>query len=689
MQPEDDGSRLSHAFGQSVPALNAVRFPIAARIWAVPAPVGNFVNRTEYVEIVRRLAASLRTGPCVLAIHGVSGSGKSALLDRLADGVSEHFDDAIRLSLRGFRTDSMADVLGYVLGELGIDLNDVGPDVASRHGRLLSATKDRRILMLVDDASEGSQIRLLTPNSPGAMVIAAGSIRLDDLATDGAVVKRLDGLDPEHALELLTAILGAERAKGAASAVARLVDLCSGSPLGLKTVAQHLLLRTDLSLTDLVSQLESRAGQVEPGPAIPALRRAMTAIFDSAYEFLMLDEAKIAYRALGAVPGDRWPKEVVHTVLADANIDIDAALGRLIQLDFLRPVAGGYEMPYLIGRHAEQIAARTPHGDRDQLRATVIRCWLSLAAAADRGVQRERFRVTPVTLRVGADFTSPKDAMEWLENWHDAIFEIVQEAAAQGLDTEAWQLFEACWPFHTSHNRYDEWIKAGTIAVEAAERSQNRRAVARSRSYLARGWMEQGGLGQAEVEIQRASERSSAIGDPALTASVLDFEGQLRLRQAQPDAALACFTESLRINQQLGDQRGIALQYQFCGRSLYSLGRDDEALAVLAKAWQLIQPFADHRAESKILYSTAQVLSALGRPDEAVGALTDALTRVTELGRTSLVVPLLDMLVQLAREAGDRTAEVSYLRKLQEVHTSAGDPRLADVQARLQELNGD
>ncbi|TDD57669.1 tetratricopeptide repeat protein [Kribbella antibiotica] len=687
MQPEDESSRLSGAFDRSTAALNAIRFPETTRIWAVPAPISNFVNRTDHLGIACELALSDHPGPHVLAIHGVSGSGKSTLLEQLAARVGEHFDHAIRVPLRNFPGGAMEDVLGYVLGALKIDLSEVLPDAASRHTRLLSATAGLRILLLVDDARDAAQIRLLTPNSPGAMVIAAGDIRLDDLRIDGFVVKRLDGLDTPHALELLSAILGNDRLRDAEDAVGRLVKLCDGSPLGLKTVARQLLLQDDLSLPELVAQLESRTGIAEPTPTAAQLRRAMTAIFDSAYDLLMNSEVSTAYRVLGAVPGDRWPKEVVRAVLTAAGVDSGQAVGRLVQLDFLRPVSGGYALPYLIGIHAEQVATKSPPANRGQLCARTVRAWLALAAAADQGVQRERFRITPAGVAASVGFASAKHAMEWLETWHDSIFEVIESAAAQGLSTEAWQLFEACWPFYTSHSRYVEWIKAGTVAVDAAVLSQDKWAETRSRCYRSRGWTEQGDFGQADDDIRLALELSSVIKDPMLHASVLDFEGQLRLREGRAEEALACFSESLRINQQLGDQRGIALQSQFCGRSLGLLGRNDEALVLLAEALRLIRPFEDHRAESKTLYSTARVLRALDRKDEAVAALTDALTLAAELGKTSLVVPPLELLAELAKQAADEAAEAGYLRKLQEIFASSGDPRVANVENRLRELS--
>ncbi|GAA2810376.1 tetratricopeptide repeat protein [Kribbella solani] len=686
MAADGNSSQPGRAFDASEPVLNAIRPPAAARIWTVSAPVGNFVNRTELVAAVTALATTPRSRPPVLAIHGVPGSGKTSVLRRLADAVEEYFDHAIELDLEQIPGGAMADVLGSALSDLGVDLAAVPPDLRSRRSRFLAVTDRRRVLVLVDGATDAAQISQLTPNSSAAMVIAAGNIRLDDLALDGATVRRLGGLDAEHGLELMSTILGADRLAGQNDAVDRLVTLCSGSPLGLKIAARQLQLEPELSVEHLVADLESRVHDAEPTPARAGIRHSLTAIFDS-FEDVMRKDVAMTYRALGTVPADRWPKETITALLAETTVDVGAALSELVRLDLLQLTDGGYRMLSLVRSHAERAGWSTDTGLRDAGRARMIRSWRSLAVAADHAVQRDRFRVTPTDLEAGSPaFADAQDAMRWFETWHDALLEVIVGAAAQGLDTEAWQIFEACWPFHTSHNLYHEWIKAGTVAVESAERSADRRAEARMRCYRARAWMEQGDLGQAEADIQAATELSNIVDDRALRASVLDFEGQLRARYGDAASALAAFDESLRLNEELGDRRGIALQSQFRGRCLNQLGRYDEALAALNRAEQLITGLGDHRAESRILHSKARVFRALRRSDDAVEALNDALRRVAPLGQTTLVVAPLELLRQLAQEAGDAVAETSYLTKLQSIFAATDDPRGTAVGQRLTEL---
>jgi tetratricopeptide (TPR) repeat protein len=139
----------------------------------------------------------------------------------------------------------------------------------------------------------------------------------------------------------------------------------------------------------------------------------------------------------------------------------------------------------------------------------------------------------------------------------------------------------------------------------------------------------------------------------------------------------------LAINERLGNQRGIALQSQFCGRCLGRLGRGAQALAAFDRAAELIAQFDDARAASHIAYSRAEVLISLGADAEAVSSLHDALDFAAGLGQTMLLARPLELLADIARRLGDRRTEHRYVERVVALHRHSGSPEVEQWQHRL------
>ncbi|NUR96412.1 MAG: tetratricopeptide repeat protein [Kribbellaceae bacterium] len=684
------GQRLHQAFTNSTAILNDIRPPARVDVWPVEPPVWPFVNRSEILAAITRVAQSDRPGPAVVAIFAPPATGKTQLLRRCADVLRELFDVAVDQDLDNFLVEgqvAVEDALKAALRDLHVDETDIPPDLRGRRRRYLSETEGRRVLVLLDGVSAAAQVTQFIPNSRHAVVIAAGEVSLDELAVDGATVHQLGGLDEGHGIELLAAAVDPERIAAEERDARRLVRLCSGSPLLLKVAARHLRAQPELRITELADDLQAR----QPDPAIADERHRywgqVATVFDSAYNRLG-GPAEELYCSLGSAPGSHWPVEVVAGMMSSSVVDTRLALAELARSFLVEQQGDGYAMPLTVRRHAAaKEATAVVQVVRDKRRQRAIRTWVSLASAADHAVTQDRFRIMPNrSAQSPRQFTTAEEGMTWFRTWHVSLADVMNQASAQRLDDEVWQLFEAMWPYYNSHSQYLEWIRAGDLAVESAQRCGDVRAEARTRCQRARAFIEQSEFGRADDDLEAALALADRAGDPALLASVHDFVGHLYYHQEDFTQALTSFDKALALSEQINDRRGIALQTQFRGRCLNRSGRYDEALAAFARAADLITPFADHRAESRILSSWAEVLRALGRPDEAATTLNLALDRCRALGNTDLAIVPLERLAELAREAADPGAESQYLQRLLLIVEGRGRPREAQIRARLEEL---
>jgi tetratricopeptide (TPR) repeat protein len=659
-------------------------------IWTVAPPPALFVDRDELLAIVREVAERERAAPAIIALSGLSGMGKSALLLRIAAMLRDLFDVGLAVDFGSLHHDGavpMADVMAGLLDDMGVDPRWIPPELSGRHRRWRAVTEGRRTLLLLDGVSDAAQVLTLVPNSRHALVVAAGEVALEELWADGATVRRVPGLDADHGMELLARLCG-DRVATQPEHARKLVAAVGGSPGAIRVLAGHLRSRRGPSVEALITEFDSRPMPVGSVARSSLLDSELIELFANVYNWLPRDAARL-YHLLGCLPGRTMPARIIAAVYGADDEEVEPLVDLLVQGNLLDEADDEFVMPDLVRRHAQLMAAAGE--DPAEVDAGVGRAmaaWLDDAVAADFAVLEERFRV-------GASLPSPharafrsKDvAMEWLARLHDDLLAVMRQAAAQQAHGIVWRLFQAMWPFYSSHMLLlQAWWEAANLAVAAARADGDTAAEARMLCLRARRSIEAGDFPAAGADLDLATQLSHAENGP-LFASVLDFTGQYHYGLGRLDDALAAFEASLAINERLGDQRGIALQAQFCGRCLGRLGHGVQALAALDRAARLIAPFDDARAASRIAYSRAEVLISLGRDAEAVASLHDALDFAAGLGQTVLLARPLESLAKIAGRLRDRPTEHRYVEQVVALHRRSGSPELEQWQRRLEQLS--
>lgn len=181
----EDGTRseLSGSAGDVVQARDVhggVHFhrPAPARVPVprqLPADVRAFVNRATELDRLDRVLAGdpdepLTVGLCV--VTGTAGVGKTSLALHWAHQARKNFPDGqLYLNLRGY--DPGAPVtpdyaLEHFLRALGVEPGSIPVDLDTRSALYRSLLAERRILILLDNASTGRQVRPLLPGTPGS-----------------------------------------------------------------------------------------------------------------------------------------------------------------------------------------------------------------------------------------------------------------------------------------------------------------------------------------------------------------------------------------------------------------------------------------------------------------------------------------------------------------------------------------
>ncbi|MEN3307796.1 MAG: hypothetical protein V7603_3998, partial [Micromonosporaceae bacterium] len=195
-----------------------------------------FVGRVAQLAVLDALVErSVRPGGTVVisAIGGTAGIGKTTLAVHWAHRVADRFGDGqLYVNMRGFdSTDSpmtAAEAVRAFLDALGVPAERIPAALDAQVGLYRSLMADRRVLVLLDNAREGDQVRPLLPGSAGCLVLVTSRNRLGSLvAVEGAEPLTLDLLSTAEARQLLARRLGDGRLATDPPAVSEIIAGCA------------------------------------------------------------------------------------------------------------------------------------------------------------------------------------------------------------------------------------------------------------------------------------------------------------------------------------------------------------------------------------------------------------------------------------------------------------------------------
>ena len=629
----------------------AVAFPsltVLPASWArpsqLPMDLAAFVGRDDLVHRIQCLLTDDLRVP-IVALSGLPGVGKTALAVRTAHRLTGRFPDGqlyvdLHGATAGLQPLQAVEVLGRFLRELGLEPAAIPIDLEEASAAFRSRVTGRRLLVVLDNAVDATQVAPLLPASPGCGVLVTSRRALVSL--DGAAHVPLEVLHAGEAVELLGRLAGHDRVAAEPEASVQVARCCGYLPLALRIAGARLAARPTWSVAALAERLADSRRRLDE---LEVAEAGVRASFQVSYQQLhnsadALDRAAAEVFGLLGLPDGPQMSVPVAARLVDAPEETaERVLERLVDAQLVEtPSPGRYRLHDLLRLYAREVA--TQHHDvraraaalTRAIRFYVASAWQTLAVL--RPGDYRLARADERWCKGGLEFPDAAAALGWLEVERPNLLATVRQAVATaGVPVEiGMQLAQALFGFFWVRSHWDDWVQADQIALGVARRLGDRAAQAQSHNDLGAGYYRLGCYDQALSHLRESLTIRRDLDDSTGQALSLGNLGKIYQALGRYEEALACLQESLAICRDLGDPRGQAGCLANLGELYQRQGRYEKALVCLSVSLAIRKHMADRHGQAQSLSNLGIVHERRGRHEEALAHLQESLAIFQELG---------------------------------------------------------
>lgn len=604
----------------------------------LPAPPKPFTGRA--VE----LAALDRAPRGVVVITGSGGVGKTSLAVHWAHQAAERFPDGqLYVNLHGFGPSGAAvspgDALLRLLSALDVPRARVPHDLAGQSELLRDALADKRVLMVLDNATDTDQVAPLLPDTPNTHVVITSRTALDP---PHAHSLPLGLLPPDDARALLAARIGHERAAAEPEAVDEVVRRCARLPLALAVAGARAATQPEFPLAALADELADLDAFADDDDVTADLR----SVFSHSCRALTPPALRL-FRLLGLMPGSDIGLAGAASLAGLAPAETGALLAELVRANLLdEPEPGRFTCHDLLRDYAAELA---PADERDEALHRLLD-HLALTSV-EAGIVFTPSRTRPRTPEpapgvVVTTFGTHEEALAWLSGEHP----VLMAALPHATPVQAWLIGWALADVLDRLARYADLLSSQQLAVAAAERLGDAGELGRALINLGRAFDRVGRREDALTALERAF--TAYEGNPAGQAGVL-----LNIAMLCPDDRMEEAIEHTR--------RGLAL-FEECG------DRYGQANALTGLAWGYAK-LGEYTKSVEYAERVMPMWRELGH-GMGEGETWDNLgTAHLGLGEHGKAVEAFTRSIEHFRAGGDRALEAAALERLGDAHAAAGD----------------
>ncbi|GAA1972818.1 tetratricopeptide repeat protein [Amycolatopsis minnesotensis] len=681
--------------------------PVPAQL---PGDIAGFIGRDAVLgqldSVLADVSARRRGAVAVVAIAGSPGIGKTTVAIHWAHRVRDRFPDGqLHVNLRGYAKAlpmRPVEALTRFLAALGVPPHRVPAEEDEAAGLFRSLLADRRMLVLLDNASTAEQVRPLLPGGAGNLVLVTSRDRLGGLvATEGARSVVLDVLEPGDSRSLLEDLVGAERVDAEPGAAGELAAACAHLPLALRIAGANLA----AGLTGIGRYVRAMRSNGRLRELAIDGDTAVRAAFDLSYDRLGAT-ARHLFRLLGLVPGPDFTVPAAAALLGSDEATARVLVGRLATAHLVQRTSDDSDDRYQFHDLLREYAVSLAEGGDVAALDGLYRYYLRAAGAAARTVYPAAARVpgTPSECEPdGAPGLTAAESIAWLDAERSNLCAAACAAAGHGLHHYAWLIADSVRDYFEARGFNVDGLALASAALAAARERGNPEAEAAACHLLGLLYYNVSDYRRSFEMHTSALARYRGGGDRFGEATALHCLGRVFSHLGKPVEQVRHHELALELNRELGDTRGEAESLNYLGVALLAAGNQRGAGRYAERALALSRRIDDRELQAKALHNLGVIHREAGMPAEAMSCFAECGPLFTALGdrhgEAGTAVCLAETLcdagryaeadeharfaVRLGRELGERRQEVGGRDVLGVVRLRTG--RTGEARAHFEE----
>jgi tetratricopeptide (TPR) repeat protein len=624
----------------------------------LPRDISYFTGRRLALE--RILSASARTagGTMVIsAIDGMAGVGKTTLAVHVAHRLASKFPDAqlfvdLNAHTPGRTPLSPSTALEKLLRALGLGTEAIPPELEDRSALWRAQLARRRVLVVLDNAADTTQITPLLPGSPQSLALVTSRQRLTNLDAD---LISLDVMPLDDARELFVKVVGDDRPLAEPDATEEVLRLCGCLPLAIQIAGARLRHRRAWTTSYLAARLRDDHRRLEE---LETDDLSVATAFSLSYEQHPGDE-KLAFRMAGLAPGADIEPHAAAALAGCAPEEAERRLENLVDAHLLQePTPSRYRFHDLIRAHAAKLAAAVDsEADRRAALTRLFDHYLSTASRAMDSVAPTDWAHRPKLSEraaVTADVSTYDRALGWLNAERSNLVAMSDFTVSHGWPTHASLLSSTVWRYFHICGNHDEALVVHTNALAGASSLGN--ALFEANALASRGYIRWflGDYQRALADCQAAVHIAADRGDRSLEGRALHALGLVHTRLGSNEKARDALQRTLAAGRDTGDQDLEGYALRGLGEIYFNLGEHEDAITSYEEAVSVARRAGNDTIEGYALRALGEICSNLHQHRKALGHCERSL--------------------ELARRTRNRNIENRALRTLGEIHLRLGEP---------------
>jgi tetratricopeptide (TPR) repeat protein len=432
-----------------------VRFAAPDRPAQLPAPTSDFVGRQHDMERLESLLARSQiadaTAPLIIALTGAAGTGKSELALQWAHTIKRQFPDGqLYADLSGYSRIEPAmpsAVIADLVKALGASPAVIPETLAARSALLRTVLDGKRVLIVLDDARDSSQVRPLLPASAHCVLLVSSRHRLTDLVMrNGAHRLVVQPLSTPASVTLLRRLLTAADVPVDKDSVDSLATLSGGLPHAVRIIAELAASGYAPQVADLLDVGEDEFHTIQ-------------AALSWSYQSLPTDAARL-FRLLGGHPGPDFGLDLAAALADTTNARTRQNLTALSNISLIEQSGNRFSLHPLAQAVAARLLESTePEEHRTTAPQRLLAWYLETLTAA----------AAALTATTGV-FATSQDAIAWINTERDNLVAVV-DLAGQRRWPQAWQLLRSLRPYIERETPPSDWVQVHTAVLAATRLS--------------------------------------------------------------------------------------------------------------------------------------------------------------------------------------------------------------------------